>query len=237
MPGNKKSYTRKTNKVTKVIRKKKSFGPFKNFIQSDPFPMRRKVKFSYTENYTLSGAGAGSALYGAEQVLNLNGCFDPDSTGVGHQPYGFDQMMAIYRRYKVNGVLVKIDATDPSDDGVSLGMLVTNPGDTRTINANTPAQVAEKAMGLTRSLNDTGSQKTSIKQYFPMHTLFGWTKQQMAVDMENTTGSVAGNPASKPLIHLAVASLRSADPTPSLIVKVTLEFYCDVYERVAQGQS
>lgn len=34
-------------------------------------------------------------------VLSANGCYDPDITGTGHQPMGFDQMMAFYNHYCV----------------------------------------------------------------------------------------------------------------------------------------
>lgn len=34
-------------------------------------------------------------------VLSANGAYDPDVTGTGHQPMGFDQMMAFYNHYCV----------------------------------------------------------------------------------------------------------------------------------------
>jgi hypothetical protein len=37
----------------------------------------------------------------AAQVFRANGLFDPDLTGAGHQPYGFDQMVAYYGRWQV----------------------------------------------------------------------------------------------------------------------------------------
>ena len=49
----------------------------------------------YSQTFTISSA------LGAVQRFNLNNIYDPDRTGVGHQPYGYDQLGAIYNRYRV----------------------------------------------------------------------------------------------------------------------------------------
>lgn len=54
---------------------------------------------NYSElSVTLTPATAGTA---AVYVFSLNGLFDPNVTGVGHQPEGFDQIMAMYELYTV----------------------------------------------------------------------------------------------------------------------------------------
>jgi hypothetical protein len=37
---------------------------------------------------------------GAQQIMNLNSIFDPDRTGSGHQPYGYDTLATLYNRYR-----------------------------------------------------------------------------------------------------------------------------------------
>jgi hypothetical protein len=65
--------------------------------------VRSKPLFGYrtqrTLLYTTSGAintGAGS---NAAYIFQANGCYDPDITGTGFQPMGFDQMMLLYNHY------------------------------------------------------------------------------------------------------------------------------------------
>lgn len=41
-------------------------------------------------------------------VFSANGLYDPDITGVGHQPRGFDQLMTMYDHYTVVGAKITV---------------------------------------------------------------------------------------------------------------------------------
>lgn len=66
--------------------------PSINFL--DP---HRYVSLKYTDIFFVTVTTATAA----SQIFNLNSLFDPDRTGTGHQPYGFDQLAALYNRYRV----------------------------------------------------------------------------------------------------------------------------------------
>lgn len=67
-------------------------------------PMRIFRKLRYVDDYTpLQPLTAGVAV---GHVFNLNSLYDPDETGAGNQPRGFDQYMAMYRNYVVLGARV-----------------------------------------------------------------------------------------------------------------------------------
>lgn len=58
-------------------------------------------------------------------VYSLNGLYDPDITGVGGQPTGFDQYMALYGKYtvlkaKVTVSVINSDATNPQLVGCNI---------------------------------------------------------------------------------------------------------------------
>ena len=88
-------YAKKGNKkrgkrgaVRKMTNVNKSLGPL--------LPAQRYItSMKYSQTFTISSA------LGAVQRFNLNNIYDPDRTGVGHQPYGYDQLGAIYNRYRV----------------------------------------------------------------------------------------------------------------------------------------
>lgn len=63
-----------------------------------------RAKLTYSEYYTINpGAGGAAGVY----IFSANGLYDPNITGVGHQPTGFDQLMAIWAEYVVVGSTIR----------------------------------------------------------------------------------------------------------------------------------
>jgi len=62
------------------------------------FPPRVTKWLRYASGH--QGLSSSSGVV-STQVFSANGAFDPDVTGTGHQPMGFDQMMAFYNHYCV----------------------------------------------------------------------------------------------------------------------------------------
>lgn len=63
-----------------------------------PFAQRYISRMKYSEQLVQIGPGSGGLT---QFVFNLNSIFDPNRTGIGHQPYGHDSLQAIYNRYRV----------------------------------------------------------------------------------------------------------------------------------------
>lgn len=106
------AYTKRTTK--KVIRKrrgrktlknrrKRSFQKVGRHLPLAPF-MKRTLRYMET-GLVLNPGVAGIA---ADYVFSANGIYDPNVTGTGHQPLGFDQLMTFYNKYTVIGSKIQI---------------------------------------------------------------------------------------------------------------------------------
>lgn len=67
-----------------------------------------KMTHKYCEDFTLTVPA--SSLNGVVAPFSCNGMFDPQLTVGGHQPYYFDQMMAIYNHYIVLSSRIVVEA-------------------------------------------------------------------------------------------------------------------------------
>jgi len=72
------------------------------------FPNTKTLNLRYVENFTLNPGVLGSSV----NVFSMNGLFDPNISGTGHQPMFFDNYMAIYGQYRVNRAYITFIACD-----------------------------------------------------------------------------------------------------------------------------
>lgn len=198
-------------------------GLFKN-----PFPTRMNRILSYSGIHTMTVGSTG--VLGSIQQYACNGLYDSDISGSGHQSYGFDQMMTLYDRYKVNFVKISLLVSDPTIDSLSLAYLFTNPSETTSIAGLSPYQVQEKSLGGTVTVNNSGSQKMNKVFAFRMYKLANLSKLQFKADPDNYTGSASGNPGSIPKFQFAVADLRGGS-TGTVMVEIRLDYFTTFYDR------
>lgn len=91
---------RRSVKKTRAVTRTPRVSRFNEILK----PMR--VKMKYTDGVLLTTTtGIGVTTY----AFRANSLFDPDQTGTGHQPYRFDQLAAIYQRYRVLKSKITVD--------------------------------------------------------------------------------------------------------------------------------
>lgn len=168
------------------------------------FPQSYISKLKYVDRITIN-PGIGSF---AEHIFRANSCFDPDYTGVGHQPKTFDQFMALYQHYTVIGARIKVKPLrttgDTNDTVLSLWgcTLMARFNDVATMYAdNGLSSILESRMigsrktrhtGLVYNLNKSSDALTcsySAKKFFKAKAIID-ESQHKGTDSTNPTEDV-----------------------------------------------
>lgn len=197
-------------------------------------PARYRASLRYYAKHGLSTGTLG--LFGAEQTYRLNSLFDPDFSGTGHQPFGYDQLSAWYGKYLVTRARVEITVTDPTGDGLAFGVAV-RPSSTTASLASSSIDVAGERQGvMIKCINDSGEQVKTFKFDLPIHEVFGVTQQEYHGGLADYGAATSANP--NLVCYLSIACINLSNATNySLQALVRITYDCEFYERITPGQS
>lgn len=179
-----------------------------------PFAARyiTKMKYSQIALFSLTN--------GYSQVMNLNSVFDPDRSGVGHQPYGFDQLSPIYNRYRVIACSYVINAYSGSDP-IRFGVLPSNEippiGDMNELCENPRSRWTIQL--------PNGSTQT-VKGSVSIPSLCGRTKSQYMAD-DRYQALCTANPQELALLSIYAQSLAGVNVNVNVTITLnyTVEFF------------
>ncbi len=193
-----------------------------------PIAPRLRTRLTYCDVFTVTtsvGPGLGNAIF------NLNGLFDPDSTGVGHQPLGYDQLSALYGKYRVinTGWEISVLPTGVTPSS-SLHLVVV------------PTNTATAFTVFTTAAEQTYSQVKIFNTYNPcvirggidLAQLNGKTHQSYMAD-DTTAANTTANPAEVLALHCMV--LEPAGTGITIRYQVKLNFDCEFSDPVQLAQS
>ncbi len=200
------------------------------------FPQRLKTVLPYADQFVFTGATL-SAVFGNENSFRLNSLFDPDYTGTGHQPYGFDQVTPFYSRYMVDEVNIRVTFSDPQGDGVYCGVFIKNYDDTATLVNSSVPQSTERPQCWVRPLNNTGSQKIVFEKRLKICDLMGLTQTQYEAAWPTMASLVTTNPSVAPYLSVAIADVNASSPALTCKATVEIDYYTTFFSRITPGQS
>lgn len=98
--------SRRPRRVGRYVRRfpRKIPRSVKTYNTNVGLPLSKRVTMTYFEAVGLTST---SGIPGTHS-FNLASIFDPDFTGVGHQPYGHDQWAAFYQKYYVSSATISV---------------------------------------------------------------------------------------------------------------------------------
>lgn len=204
-------YRRKYN--TSKATGRSLMGPVVNFM---PNSVLRKL--TYSAEVSINCGIGGRALH----TFSSNGLFDPNITGVGHQPRGFDQLMAAYLKYTVLGSKITITQTNyVANPGY---VYLTHSSSTNPLSTESNDNSAFESAFLVKKpvlcADTTGGQRkfrtsgqVALKKYFKTNIM----------DEDDYSGDASNNPNDQGYWGLYVQNTNGNDPD-TLTFSVQIEY-------------
>ena len=188
------------------------------------------VTLKYTQLFTSSIA----TTVGTQQVFNLNGCFDPDRTGGGHQPYGWDTLTTLYSAYRPLHARWKVEfGTQPVT--YSCLAIPTNSQPAVTITtAATFQTVAEMPRAVVKVQGGTGAPTEVINGQINLWELAGVTQVEYLAN-QNYEALINANPTEE--LCLTIGFYNTGASTTAVSATVTLWYTVDLHDPIALGGS
>lgn len=188
------------------------------------------VKLPYPYFGLMTEAAAGS---GASQSFAINNVFDPDFSGVGAQPLGFDQFAQFYGRYRVTRIMIEASFANSSTSPIVVGMYASAQS---TLPANPLAWTVQprsvKAVQLGGS--SSGPSVAVLRASWNLWDVFGVTKSEYMDEMD-FAATFSGGPARQAYLHCFIVGGGVAVQTSRLFAR--LYYSVEMSQPVALGLS
>lgn len=220
---------RRTKRVNKKAVEKKNFytrvyGPLKTSQSFQPRWMTATMR--YSETFSQSVAVGSNFSY----IYNANSLYDPNRTGVGHQPRGFDQLTPLYNRYRVDKFSYVVQF-GPSglDYGVCVG--VVNGINTFT----TILDLAEASRSISKVVSYAGS-SVSYKGKVSLHNVLGRSREAYHID-DVTGGTATTSPSEVIGLYLVIENPATNAGAITAYFTVNLVYEAVFYDYIMPGES
>lgn len=154
-------------------------------------------------------------------VFSLSGLYDPDITGTGHQPMGFDQIMPFYEHYHVlhcSAHVTFMSATNTARGFVGLKVTpdVAPPASSDDLREEGRA-VTDALAGAGLEFNGTKVLRTSVN----VPAVNGLNKANFLANVD-LRGTISSNPAEQTYLHVCAYSPQGVTMTTDF--QIVLEF-------------
>lgn len=193
----------------------------------NPVALRYVGKMKYSETFTTDVDG--------QYIYRLNGLFDPNQTGVGHQPYGFDSLANLYNRYRVIACGWRIErAMLEGGNPLMIGSIPSNDAGIVWNLAGGFSHMRECPRSKYVIQNAGAPVKVlSGKSYLP--SLVGRSKAQYMADDAYQSTVVAVPTEATPLYILTYNT--NDTPAPGTSLNIVLEYTVEFFDVKRQVQS
>lgn len=224
MPKRSRKYTRKPRKRRRRFFRRRRYT--RRALVLGGFPKSKLVRLRYVEEININ-PGLGQV---ASYVYSANGMYDPNITGVGHQPSNFDVWFGnnpIYNHYTVIGSRIKVTPVR-ADSGIATplayyGVLLSDDG-LQAASLQVQDILEQKLTTFSRVpagySNGNHGRSLSVHKKFSARKFFGRARGTIAAADELRGGPI-NNPSEGAFFEIFAASVLGNDPAQqSFLVEI-----------------
>lgn len=193
---------------------------------NNPFPDSRIITMRYCESFSIDGGIGTPASY----LFRANSIFDPNYSGTGHQPYGHDQIAALYNHYEVVKSFITWEfqpgVVDTTASQVCAGITLV---DDTTYETNYDTIQERKHTRWTQV--GVSDQKGVVNNSFSLKKIFP------RASSTETAAAFGASPTEQAFFHCWAKSIYSSQEPANVAGIVTIDYVVRVWELKDLGQS
>lgn len=190
----------------------------KPMADKSPLPNTFKTTLRYQENGLTLNPGIAGIV--DSHVISCNGLFDPDISGTGHQPLGFDQLMVMYSHYTVIGAKIRItfangDSSNFQTVGSYISAVTTEQSDLRILVENGGCQY--------KTLSPKGGSRdmcTIVQSINPPK----WLGRSKPLAVDELRGSASANPTEQCYFHVFAGEYAQGTDSSAVVANIQVDY-------------
>lgn len=195
------------------------------------FPDTYRAKLKYTEAQSIVVPYSTGQIV---QTFNLNGLYDPNETGTGHQPRYFDQLMALYENYRVSGCKVRLSVFNTGSQNPVYTCCLPSIQTAPTEQAWAVSELDDSGPLVTVGSEGSAPNPFVWNKYYSIHDVLGQPKGAASL-LANNQGSASANPGVPAYLHIVYSSVSGSDVTLKVVTELTYYATFEKQKVVAQS--
>lgn len=170
----------------------------------------------YVDQFALN-IGAGGLP--ASHIFRANGLFDPNNTGTGHQPMGYDQWMAFYDHWTVLGAKCTVEAHYTNAGATEKpAILAINVTDNNS-SISDPNDILEQGGCTWKSMNQFVT--TKLSKNYSTKKFFGCVN---VMDRNDLKGNVTSDPADGAFFTIYALPTQAGEDNTPIYCTITISY-------------
>lgn len=192
------------------------------------------VTLTYAETISLSSSNL-QGYAGSQYTWAINSLYDPNQTGGGHQPYGYDQMCLFFGRYCVYGAKFEFVVTEPSQAGLIFLTEAQSSNSSSSLTSMYIDQIREQQRCRSLYLDPTSKTMGRTLNTYWVSKVEKVKKSKVMSDDQYSSHNNT-NPTLVPMVHVALCNDKDTT-VATVVVHVKIQYYCKFSEPTILAQS